>query len=266
MTGSDAGTSLKSMLIALANPTKKRRTSWTSSASAPTTPKATSSASSPGRPAPDPDERTHTGTTQPGARHHLRLRRDPRRQRALQRGADGIADWTKKVSDSGYAAQQAAAKNDNLRGDLENLSGSFESMMIKLGEGGQPLRKPRPDHRHARGRIRAIARPRPTDHRPLHGARRRHRRASPRDGTVEFKQQPAVKESRHGSRPRPAAYLHELATVYGRHANRGGVLNPEPSAGGFRQHRQSHLRRHDRIENHGQRRHRPAPEAMGALP
>lgn len=52
-------------------------------------------------------------------------------------GADGIADWTKKVSDSGYAAQQAAAKNDNLRGDLENLSGSFESMMIKLGEGGQ---------------------------------------------------------------------------------------------------------------------------------
>lgn len=47
MTGSDAGTSLKSMLIALANPTKKRRASWTSSASAPTTPKATSSASKP---------------------------------------------------------------------------------------------------------------------------------------------------------------------------------------------------------------------------
>lgn len=57
-------------------------------------------------------------------------------------GADGIAEWTEKVSDSGYAAAQAAAKNDNLRGDLENLSGSFESMMIKLGEGGQgPLRK-----------------------------------------------------------------------------------------------------------------------------
>lgn len=58
-----------------------------------------------------------------------------------EQGAEGIDDWTKKVSDSGYAAEQAAAKNNNLKGDLENLSGSFESLMISLGEGGQgPLR------------------------------------------------------------------------------------------------------------------------------
>lgn len=58
-----------------------------------------------------------------------------------EQGAEGIDDWTKKVSDSGYAAEQAAAKNNNLKGDLESLSGSFKSLMISLGEGGQgPLR------------------------------------------------------------------------------------------------------------------------------
>lgn len=56
-------------------------------------------------------------------------------------GTSGIDEWTKKVSQSGYAADLAAKKNDNLKGDLENLSGSFESLMISLGEGGQgPLR------------------------------------------------------------------------------------------------------------------------------
>lgn len=58
-----------------------------------------------------------------------------------EQGSEGIDDWTKAVSQSGFAAQQAAAKNNNLKGDLENLSGSFESLMISLGEGGQgPLR------------------------------------------------------------------------------------------------------------------------------
>ena len=58
-----------------------------------------------------------------------------------EQGAEGIDYWTKAVSESGFAAEQAAAKNNNLKGDLENLSGSFESLMISLGEGGQgPLR------------------------------------------------------------------------------------------------------------------------------
>lgn len=58
-----------------------------------------------------------------------------------EQGAEGIDDWTKAVSQSGYAADLAAKKNDNLKGDLENLSGSFKSLMISLGEGGQgPLR------------------------------------------------------------------------------------------------------------------------------
>ena len=58
-----------------------------------------------------------------------------------EQGAEGIDDWTKAVSQSGYAADLAAKKNDNLKGDLKELSGSFESLMLSLGEGGQgPLR------------------------------------------------------------------------------------------------------------------------------
>lgn len=57
-------------------------------------------------------------------------------------GSEGIAGWTKAVSESGYAAEQAAAKNNNLKGDLESLGGSMESLMISVGEGAQgPLRK-----------------------------------------------------------------------------------------------------------------------------
>lgn len=57
-------------------------------------------------------------------------------------GESGVNKWTKAVSESGYAAEQAAAKNNNLKGDLENLGGSMESLMISVGEGAQgSLRK-----------------------------------------------------------------------------------------------------------------------------
>lgn len=60
----------------------------------------------------------------------------------MNAGKKGVEDWTKAVSESGYAAEQAAAKNNNLKGDLENLGGSMESLMISVGEGAQgPLRK-----------------------------------------------------------------------------------------------------------------------------
>lgn len=56
-------------------------------------------------------------------------------------GQKGIEDWTAKVSDTGFASEQAAARTDNLKGDIEQLGGSFETFMITLGEGGQgPLR------------------------------------------------------------------------------------------------------------------------------
>jgi TP901 family phage tail tape measure protein len=50
-------------------------------------------------------------------------------------GAAGISDWTTKVNDTGYAAETAALKTDNLKGDLERLGGAFDTALIKAGSG-----------------------------------------------------------------------------------------------------------------------------------
>lgn len=56
-------------------------------------------------------------------------------------GAEGIADWTAKVNDAGYAAETAAIKQDNLRGDIEKLGGALETALIGTGSSSQgPLR------------------------------------------------------------------------------------------------------------------------------
>jgi TP901 family phage tail tape measure protein len=56
-------------------------------------------------------------------------------------GAGGIENWTSKVNDAGYAQRQAAQLTDNLAGDLERLGGSFDTLLISIGQGLQgPLR------------------------------------------------------------------------------------------------------------------------------
>lgn len=58
-----------------------------------------------------------------------------------EEGAAGIDKWTKAVDDQGFAQEQAATKLDNLKGDLEEFSGSLETAMINAGEGANgPLR------------------------------------------------------------------------------------------------------------------------------
>lgn len=58
-----------------------------------------------------------------------------------EQGADGIQSWINKVNDQGYAAETAATKLDNLKGDLEALGGSLETALIGTGSGSQgPLR------------------------------------------------------------------------------------------------------------------------------
>lgn len=52
-----------------------------------------------------------------------------------EQGATGIKDWTDKVNDQGYAAVTASIKTDNLAGDIERLGGSFDSVLIKSGSG-----------------------------------------------------------------------------------------------------------------------------------
>ncbi len=52
-------------------------------------------------------------------------------------GAEGIAKWTANVDDAGYAAETAAIKLDNLKGDVEALRGSIETAFIEGGSGDQ---------------------------------------------------------------------------------------------------------------------------------
>lgn len=47
--------------------------------------------------------------------------------------ASGVAEWAAKVNDSGFAAETAAIRMDNLAGDLEKLGGAFDTALIKTG-------------------------------------------------------------------------------------------------------------------------------------
>ena len=56
-------------------------------------------------------------------------------------GAEAIDGWTEKVNDSGFAAEDAGIKMNNLKGDWEQLTGSIETSLISLGESADaPLR------------------------------------------------------------------------------------------------------------------------------
>lgn len=48
-------------------------------------------------------------------------------------GGEGIQEWINKVNDAGYAAETAAALQDNLAGDLEKLGGAFDTLALQSG-------------------------------------------------------------------------------------------------------------------------------------
>lgn len=52
-----------------------------------------------------------------------------------EQGGAGIQDWINKVNDAGYASETAAKLTDNLAGDLERLKGSLETLAIESGGG-----------------------------------------------------------------------------------------------------------------------------------
>lgn len=52
-----------------------------------------------------------------------------------ENGAAGIQGWIDKTNDAGYAAETAAKLTDNLAGDLERLKGSLETLAIESGGG-----------------------------------------------------------------------------------------------------------------------------------
>ncbi|MFF9565726.1 phage tail tape measure protein [Leifsonia sp. NPDC014704] len=56
-------------------------------------------------------------------------------------GAQGIGKWVAAVDDQGYAAETARLRLNNLSGDLEQLGGAFDTLFIKAGSAADgPLR------------------------------------------------------------------------------------------------------------------------------
>jgi len=50
-----------------------------------------------------------------------------------RQGGEGVSMWAGEVNDAGYAAELARIKTDNLRGDLEELGGAMETALIQTG-------------------------------------------------------------------------------------------------------------------------------------
>jgi len=54
-------------------------------------------------------------------------------------GAEGIQKYIDQTNDSGYAAETARIKLDNLAGDVEKLGGAFDTGLIKSGSGANEI-------------------------------------------------------------------------------------------------------------------------------
>lgn len=133
--GSDAGTSFKTMLLQLANPSSKAKTAMDELGIA----------------AYDASG-NFVGITSLAGQLKDKLAALPQAQRdaalaiifgndairaanvLYEQGADGIQDWINQVNDAGYAAEAAAIRQDNLAGDLEKLGGAFDTLLTKAGE------------------------------------------------------------------------------------------------------------------------------------
>lgn len=59
----------------------------------------------------------------------------------FNQGEEGILAWMGRVNEAGYASDNAALRLGNLKGDLEQLSGSVDTLMVTMGEAANgPLR------------------------------------------------------------------------------------------------------------------------------
>jgi len=142
MLGSDAGTSMRTMLLRLANPTKE----------------VADLMSSLGISAYDTQGNFVglsglAGELETGLEGMTQAQRDQTLAMIfgqdairganilLREGTEGIDEWTEKVADQGYAADTAATRLDNLMGDWEALTGAMDTAFISMGEGANgPLR------------------------------------------------------------------------------------------------------------------------------
>ena len=56
-----------------------------------------------------------------------------------EQGSAGVEKWESAVNDAGYAADTAARMQDNLAGDLEKLGGAFDTALIQSGSGANEV-------------------------------------------------------------------------------------------------------------------------------
>lgn len=56
-----------------------------------------------------------------------------------EQGSAGVEKWESAVNDAGYAAETAARMQDNLAGDLEKLGGAFDTALIQSGSGANEV-------------------------------------------------------------------------------------------------------------------------------
>jgi TP901 family phage tail tape measure protein len=56
-----------------------------------------------------------------------------------EQGAEGVQKWEDAVNDAGFAADTAARMQNNLAGDLEKLGGSFDTVLIQSGSGANDV-------------------------------------------------------------------------------------------------------------------------------
>lgn len=135
MLGSDAGTSLRTMLLRLANPTKENAELMESLGinAYDSTGKFVGLAGLAGE-----LETALSGMTEEQKQSNLAMifGQDAIRGATilLEEGQAGIQEYTRMVDDQGYAAETAAKRLDNLKGDVEALSGAVDTGLIQMGE------------------------------------------------------------------------------------------------------------------------------------
>ena len=134
--GSDAGTSLKTMLLSLAQPTDKARDTLAEynisayDAQGNFVGLAGLAGQLSGK-------LGHLSQEQQNAALKTIFGSDAIRSATIlmKAGQSGVEGWTQAVQEQGFAAEMAATKLDNLAGDLEALGGAFESAFINSASG-----------------------------------------------------------------------------------------------------------------------------------
>ena len=143
LNGSDAGTSLKTMLLQLASPTKEAQAAldeYNISAY-------DAQGNFVGMADLSDQLKANLGglsQAQQNAALKTIFGADAIRSAAIlmREGGDAVKQWTADVSEQGYAADVAATKMDNLKGDLAALGGAWETFTVKMGSSGNgPMRE-----------------------------------------------------------------------------------------------------------------------------